>query len=131
MVASRLGKMEVIRDYEPHLPCVSAYGRELNQVWTNIIDNAVDAMEVNHKGNLEIASKHDTRFVKVYIKDDGPGIPKDIQQNIFAPFFTTKEMGKGTGLGLDVVSRIMIQHNGAVKVESEPAATEFEICLPI
>jgi nitrogen-specific signal transduction histidine kinase len=69
--------------------------------------------------------------VKVYIKDDGPGIPKDIQQNIFAPFFTTKEMGKGSGLGLDVVSRIMIQHNGSVKVNSEPGATEFEVCLPI
>jgi len=69
--------------------------------------------------------------VKVYIKDDGPGIPKDIQQNIFAPFFTTKEMGKGTGLGLDVVTRIMHQHNGSVKVKSEPGATEFEICIPI
>jgi signal transduction histidine kinase len=99
-------------------------------VWTNIIDNAIDAMEVNGKGNLEIRSAHDARFVKVYIKDDGPGIPDDIQQKIFDPFFTTKEIGKGSGLGLDVVNRIMIQHNGDVKVKSVPGATEFEICFP-
>jgi len=88
-------------------------------------------MEVNGKGNLIISSKHDAKFVKVYIKDDGPGIPKEMQEKIFAPFFTTKEMGKGTGLGLDVVSRIMQQHNGSIKVKSETGITEFEICLPI
>jgi signal transduction histidine kinase len=87
-------------------------------------------METNGKGNLEIRSAHDARFVKVFIKDNGPGIPEDIQQKIFDPFFTTKEMGKGSGLGLDVVNRIMIQHNGDVKVKSEPGATEFEICFP-
>ncbi len=103
---------------------------QMNQVWTNIIDNAVDAMEVNGKGQLTITTSHDDRFLKVTIKDDGPGITESIKQNIFAPFFTTKEMGKGSGLGLDVVSRIMIQHNGEVKVKSEPGATEFEICLP-
>jgi signal transduction histidine kinase len=123
--------INVIDNYDDSTPKVRALPGELNQVWTNIIDNAIDAMEVNGKGNLTIASKYDARFVKVYIKDDGPGIPKDIQHNIFAPFFTTKEMGKGTGLGLDVVSRIMQQHNGSVKVNSEPGNTEFEICLPV
>ena len=127
----RKGNIAIIEHYDDSIPKIKAFPGELNQVWTNLIDNAIDAMEVNGKGNLEITSKHDTRFVKVYIKDDGPGIPKEIQENIFAPFFTTKEMGKGSGLGLDVVSRIMLQHNGSVKVKSEPGATEFEICLPI
>jgi signal transduction histidine kinase len=100
-------------------------------VWTNIIDNAIDAMEINNKGNLTITSKHEGKFVKVYFKDDGPGIAEDVQEKIFMPFFTTKEMGKGSGLGLDVVNRIMQQHNGTVKVKSVPGATEFEVCLPV
>ena len=127
----RKANINVIEHYDDTIPKLKAFPGELNQVWTNIIDNAIDAMEVNGKGNLEITSTHDQRFVKIYIKDDGPGIPEDIKQNIFTPFFTTKEMGKGSGLGLDVVSRIMIQHNGEVKVKSTPGATEFEICLPI
>jgi signal transduction histidine kinase len=127
----RKANINVVEHFDDSIPKIKAFPGELNQVWTNLIDNAIDAMEVNSKGNLEITSKHDTRFVKVYIKDDGPGIPKEMQENIFAPFFTTKEMGKGSGLGLDVVSRIMIQHNGTVKVKSEPGTTEFEICLPI
>jgi signal transduction histidine kinase len=127
----RKGNINVIEYYDDSIPKIRAFPGELNQVWTNIIDNAIDAMEVNGKGNLTITSTHDARFVKVTIKDDGTGIPEDIKQNIFAPFFTTKEMGKGSGLGLDVVSRIMLQHNGEVKVTSEPGATEFEICLPV
>jgi len=127
----RKGNINVIENYDDSIPKINVFPGELNQVWTNIIDNAIDAMEVNGKGNLEITTSHDARFVQIKIKDDGPGIPEDIKQNIFAPFFTTKEMGKGTGLGLDVVSRIMIQHNGEVKVKSEPGATEFEICLPM
>jgi signal transduction histidine kinase len=123
--------INVIESFDDSTPKIKALPGELNQVWTNIIDNAIDAMEVNGKGNLEITSKYDTRFVKVYIKDDGPGISEDIQKKIFDPFFTTKEMGKGSGLGLDVVSRIMIHHNGSVKVKSAPGATEFEICLPV
>jgi signal transduction histidine kinase len=127
----RKGNINVIEHYDDAIPKIRVFPGELNQVWTNIIDNAIDAMEVNGKGNLTITSTHDARFVKVTIKDDGTGIPEDIKQNIFAPFFTTKEMGKGSGLGLDVVSRIMSQHNGEVKVTSEPGATEFEICLPL
>ena len=127
----RKGNINVIENYDDSIPKINVFPGELNQVWTNIIDNAIDAMEVNGKGDLTITTKHDGRFVKITITDNGPGIPEDIKQNIFAPFFTTKEMGKGSGLGLDVVSRIMIQHNGEVKVKSEPGATEFEICLPV
>lgn len=126
----RKGNINVIENYDNSIPQIKIFPGEMNQVWTNIIDNAIDAMEVNGKGNLTITTIHDDRFLKVTIKDDGPGIPEDIKQNIFAPFFTTKEMGKGSGLGLDVVSRIMMQHNGEVKVKSAPGATEFEICLP-
>jgi len=125
------GNINVIENYDNSIPQIKIFPGEMNQVWTNIIDNAIDAMEVNGKGNLTITTSHDDKFLKVTIKDDGPGIPDDIKQNIFAPFFTTKEMGKGSGLGLDVVSRIMLQHNGEVKVKSEPGATEFEICLPM
>jgi signal transduction histidine kinase len=127
----RKGNINVIENYDDSLPPIKVFPGELNQVWTNIIDNAIDAMEVNKKGILTISTHHDDWFVKILIKDDGPGIPDDIKQNIFAPFFTTKEMGKGTGLGLDVVSRIMLQHNGEVKVNSAPGATEFEICIPM
>ncbi len=127
----RKGNINVIEDFDETIPAIKAFPGELNQVWTNIIDNAIDAMEINSKGNLTITSGHDEKFVKVYIKDDGPGIPEDVQQKIFMPFFTTKEMGKGSGLGLDVVNRIMQQHNGTVKVKSAPGATEFEVCLPV
>ena len=127
----RKGNISVVENYDDTMPKINVFPGELNQVWTNIIDNAIDAMEVNGKGTLTITSAHDDRFVKICIKDDGPGIPENIKQNIFAPFFTTKEMGKGSGLGLDVVNRIMLQHNGEIKVTSAPGATEFEICLPI
>jgi len=123
--------VSVIDHFDDTTPNIRALPGELNQVWTNIIDNAIDAMEVNGKGNLTITSKHDERFVKVYIKDDGPGIPEELRERIFAPFFTTKEMGKGSGLGLDLVNRIMLHHNGTVKVQSAPGATEFEVCLPV
>lgn len=127
----RKGNITVEEHYDNALPNFRAFPGELNQVWTNIIDNAIDAMEINGKGKLEISTSHDAKFVRISIKDNGPGIPEDIKEKVFAPFFTTKEMGKGSGLGLDVVSRIMLQHNGDVKVKSEPGATEFEICLPI
>jgi signal transduction histidine kinase len=127
----RKGNISVIEQYDDTIPKIKAFPGALNQVWTNIIDNAIDAMEVNGRGTLTITSHHDDRFLKVEIKDDGQGIPDDIKENIFAPFFTTKEMGKGSGLGLDVVSRIMTQHNGEVAVHSKPGSTEFEICLPV
>jgi len=126
----RKGNITVIENYDTTTPAIKIFPGEMNQVWANIIDNAIDAMEPNGKGTLTITTSYDDRFLKVSIKDDGTGIPDDIKQNIFAPFFTTKEMGKGSGLGLDVVSRIMLQHNGEIKVNSQPGNTVFEICLP-
>ncbi|MEO5909744.1 MAG: ATP-binding protein [Pelobium sp.] len=118
-------------DFDETLPPVNAFLGELNQVWTNLIDNATDAMEGVHQPKLIIKTKKDREFVNVSIIDNGPGIPEENQSKIFDPFYTTKEMGKGTGLGLDVVNRIVKQHHGTVKVSSEPGKTEFLVCFPI
>lgn len=126
------GSIVLMEEFDETLPPVKAFIGELNQVWTNLIDNALDAMETNGKGTLTIKTNKDGKFVQVSIIDDGPGIPADIQSRIFEPFFTTKEMGKGTGLGLEVVQRIVQQqHNGSIKVKSEPGHTEFTVCFPI
>jgi len=127
----RKGNIQIQEDFDLKLPLVKALAGELNQVWTNIIDNAIDAMEVNGSGILTIRTQLDREFVCVYIKDNGPGIPEEMQSNIFDPFFTTKDMGKGTGLGLDVVTRIIRQHNGTVKMTSVPGNTEFTVCFPL
>ncbi len=133
MLAYRLkkGNIELIEDYDTSLPKVMALVGELNQVWTNLIDNAFDAMEAVGRGKLTIRTTRDHEFAKISIIDNGPGIPEEIQSRIFDPFYTTKDIGKGTGMGLDVVSRIMKQHNGTVNVKSEPGRTEFIVCLPI
>ncbi|MVM40605.1 cyclic nucleotide-binding domain-containing protein [Spirosoma sp. HMF3257] len=116
------------------LPDVCGWPGELNQVWTNLIDNAVDALPDG--GKLEISSQVDRRseeqmaFVLTKVIDNGGGIPQDIQDKIFEPFFTTKEIGKGTGLGLDIVQGVVKHHNGSIKVQSEPGRTEFSVCLP-
>jgi signal transduction histidine kinase len=125
------GNITVTEQFDETLPKVKAMAGELNQVWTNLIDNAVDAMEVNKKGQLIIRTERDREFVQVTIIDDGPGIPDNIKSQIFDPFFTTKEIGKGTGLGLDVVARIVQQHRGSVKVNSRPGCTEFIVCFLI
>jgi signal transduction histidine kinase len=125
------GNITMVKQFDETLPPVKALIGELNQVWTNLIDNALDAMEVNGKGTLTIRTERDKEFVRVYIGDDGPGIPEEIKSRIFDPFFTTKEMGKGTGMGLEVVQRIIRQHNGSIKVTSEPGKTEFIVCFPI
>ncbi len=125
------GNIKLVENFDLNLPQVKAMAGELNQVWTNVIDNAIDAMEVNAGGTLEIETRQDRQFVQITIKDNGPGIPEEMQSQIFDPFFTTKDMGKGTGLGLDVVTRIIRQHNGTVKVHSVPGNTEFVICFPI
>lgn len=127
----RKGNIKVVEDYDLTLPRVTAMIGELNQVWTNLIDNALDAMEVNKEGILTIKTARDKEFVRVLIIDNGPGVPDDIKSSIFDPFFTTKEIGKGTGLGLDVVSRIVLQHRGSIKVKSQPGYTQFEVCFPI
>lgn len=120
----------VRRKYDCTLPKICAYGSELNQVWTNLIDNAIDAM--NEKGTLDIVTCRDGNFVRVEIIDSGAGIPPEIQSRIFEPFFTTKEMGKGSGLGLDAVQRsVENRHQGRVTVSSRPGRTCFVVCLPI
>ena len=124
--------IDVVEEFDPHLPKIMALVGELNQVWTNLIDNAVDAMEEKGKGKLTIRTELDRPFARISIIDNGPGIPEDIRTSIFDPFFTTKGIGKGTGLGLDMVCRIVQQqHHGTVKVESIPGRTEFIVCLPI
>lgn len=123
--------VEVIHDFAPDLPLAKAMAGELNQVWTNIIDNAIDAMAVNGKGILTINTKKERNNVVVTITDNGPGIPEEISSMIFDPFFTTKDIGEGTGLGLDVVMRIIEQHHGSVKLKSEPGKTSFFVCIPI
>ncbi len=118
----------------PDLPTLKGWPGELNQVWTNLIDNAVDAMPDG--GKIEIKSELDQRsdgsaFVYTRVIDNGEGIPEKIRSKIFEPFFTTKAMGAGTGLGLDIVQGIVKHHRGSIKVESEPGRTEFIVCLPV
>jgi len=119
----------VKRDYDPDLPRVMAYGSELNQVWTNLIDNAVDAM--GNSGRLLVRAARENEYVLVEIVDNGPGIPPEVQSRIFEPFFTTKGVGEGTGLGLDVVHRIVQKMRGLVTVKSVPGDTRFQVRIPI
>jgi signal transduction histidine kinase/predicted CoA-binding protein len=121
--------VEVKRDYDEEIPPIQAYGSELNQVWTNIIDNAIDAM--NGKGEIKITTRHEGDWVIVDLEDNGPGIPEEIQEEIFSPFFTTKAVGKGTGLGLNISYKIIEKHAGEVKVFSKPGKTRFQVSLPI
>jgi signal transduction histidine kinase len=119
----------VERDYQPVPLLVNSFGSELNQVWTNIIDNAIDAMK--GKGELRIRIYRDDDCVVVEIADSGPGIPSDIQPHIFEPFFTTKKVGEGTGLGLDTALRIVKKHRGTIEVSSKPGDTRFQVWLPL
>jgi signal transduction histidine kinase len=119
----------VIRQYDPTPPKVSAYGSELNQVWTNLIENAVQAM--GGKGQLRVCTDREADRVLVEIGDNGPGIPDAIKDRIFEPFFTTKEMGIGTGMGLDIVRRIVWKHGGDIRFESRPGDTRFQVRLPL
>ena len=124
------GGVEVVRDYDSALPRVLADGSELNQVWTNLIDNAIDAM--SGQGQLLIRTRSDEHAVLVEIVDQGPGIPSDLARRIFDPFFTTKEVGKGTGLGLDIVRRIVVdRYHGDVTFTSVPGETHFLVRLPL
>jgi signal transduction histidine kinase len=119
----------VQRDYQPVPFLVNSFGSELNQVWTNIIDNAIDAM--HGQGELRIRTLRDGDCVLVEIGDNGPGIPDEVEPHIFEPFFTTKGVGEGTGLGLDTVQRIVKKHRGNIQVTSEPGDTRFQVWLPL
>ena len=124
------GSVTVERDYGEDLPKVCAHGSELNQVWTNLLDNAIDA--VDGDGRIEVRTARENGRVLVEISDTGPGIPEDVRGKIFEPFFTTKDVGKGTGLGLDIVRRIIIgKHKGDVRLDTGPDGTTFRIRLPI
>jgi signal transduction histidine kinase len=131
MLRSKLrGGVIVHREYAPDLPPIEAYGSELNQVWTNIIDNAVDAMQ--GRGEITLRTRHDAEWVIVEIEDNGPGIPEAVQPRIFDPFVTTKAPGHGTGLGLNISHNIIVQkHQGSITVDSRPGRTRFEIRLPL
>jgi len=119
----------VKREYEKVPLLVNSFGSELNQVWTNIIDNAIDAM--GGKGELRIRTRRDDTCVVVEIGDNGPGISPEIKGHIFEPFFTTKGVGEGTGLGLDTVQRIVRKHRGTIQVTSKPGDTCFQVFLPL
>jgi signal transduction histidine kinase len=119
----------VTRDYAESLPLIKAYGSELNQVWTNLIVNAVDAM--SEGGKLRVRTKREPTDILVEIRDNGVGIPASARSRIFEPFFTTKTVGEGTGLGLDTVARIVRKHRGNVRFESKPGDTCFQVRLPL
>jgi len=122
--------VRVVKEYDESMPAVPAYAAELNQVWTNIIDNALQAMDGT--GTLTLSTHADAEFVIVRISDTGPGIPADVIDRIFEPFFTTKPVGQGTGLGLDIAFRIVVnKHRGYLKAVSEPGNTTFVVRLPL
>jgi signal transduction histidine kinase len=121
--------VEVQRDYQRVPFLVNSFGSELNQVWTNLIDNAIDAMGA--KGVLRVRTHREDNCVVVEIGDNGPGISPEVESHIFEPFFTTKGVGEGTGLGLDTVQRIVKKHRGNIQVTSKPGDTRFQVWLPL
>ncbi len=122
--------IEVVRDYDRTLPELTVRGSELNQVWTNLLDNAIDAL--GERGTITITTRHDGSCAVVEISDDGPGIPEDLAGRIFDPFFTTKDVGKGTGLGLATARRIVVdRHDGSLTLDASPGRTTFRVQLPL
>jgi signal transduction histidine kinase len=135
MLQSRIRNVEVIREYAADLPSISAYGSELNQVWTALIENALEAIaereDATKPGQLRIAARQEGEMLLVEIWDSGPGIRAELQDRIFEPFFTTKPPGQGLGLGLDNAMRIVRKHRGHMDVRSEPGDTCFHVRLPL
>ncbi|WP_370181583.1 ATP-binding protein [Rhodococcus wratislaviensis] len=131
MLGRKIGdSVTVVKEYDPTLPQIPAYAAELNQVWTNLIDNAVAAMD--GRGTLTVRTRRDGEMALIEIGDTGPGVPEEIRSRIFEPFFTTKPVGEGTGLGLDISWRIVVKkHRGDLRVESEPGDTRFQVRIPI
>jgi signal transduction histidine kinase len=125
-------KINVKKEYAADLPEIMGHGSELNQVWTNILDNAIDVIQDQEDAEIVIRTRTESEWVVVEIEDNGPGIPEDVKSNIFDAFFTTKGPGKGTGLGLNISYSIVVQkHRGDIKVRSKPGQTIFEVWLPI
>ena len=130
ILRSKLNDVTVRRQYASDLPRIQARGSELNQVWTNLVDNAIDATEGG--GTVTLRTRSDDRWVIVEVEDDGPGIPEEALPNLFDPFFTTKAPGKGTGLGLNISHNIIVQkHQGQIDVNSQPGRTRFEVRIPL
>ena len=124
------GGLEVVRDFGPEVPEIEAYAGELNQVWTNLIDNAVDAMD--GRGTLRVTTRPEGDWVVVEIGDSGPGIPEGVAARAFEPFYTTKDVGKGTGLGLDIARRIVVErHGGTIDIDSSPGDTTLRVRIPV
>jgi signal transduction histidine kinase len=122
--------ISIVRDYDRDLPRLTVRGSELNQVWTNLLDNAIGAL--GERGTITIATRVDGSCVEVDITDDGPGIPPAIGDRVFDSFFTTKDVGQGTGLGLATARRIVVdRHDGSLTFESEPGRTTFRVRLPL
>ena len=126
---ARAKSITVAVTIEPDLPCVRGFVGELNQVWGNLIDNALDA--VPDDGRVDVTANRERGRVVVRVVDNGPGIPSEIRARIFDPFFTTKPVGRGTGLGLDIVRRLVIHNDAEMEVESRPGRTEFRVSLPL
>jgi len=130
LLTHKMSDIKVIREYDRNLPHIQVQGSEFNQVWMNLMDNALTAM--GEQGILTIHTFKEENFIVVTIMDNGPGIPKEIQSRIFEPFFTTKDVGKGTGLSLDVCQRIITkQYNGEIGFESQAGETIFKVCIPL
>lgn len=130
MLGPKLHGITIERTYDTELPAVEVFAAELNQVWTNLLENAVDAM--GEGGTLCISTTLEGDDVVVRVVDDGCGIPADAAARVFEPFFTTKDVGKGTGLGLDISRRIVVdRHGGDIAVDSAPGSTTFTVRLPL
>ena len=130
MLGEKLGDgVTVIRDYGPGVPQIEAHPAELNQVWTNIIENAIDAMDAN--GTLRISTRASAGHVIIEIADTGPGMPAEVQARAFEAFYTTKDVGQGAGLGLDISRRIIVErHHGQIAIDSWPGGTILRVELP-
>jgi signal transduction histidine kinase len=135
ILSYELEHVEVIRDYDKNLPAITGYGSELNEVWTSLIENALDAMQTLDKSShkrLQLTTKQEPDRVFIEIVDTGPGIPPEQQKRIFDPFFTTKAVGEGSGLGLSLVYRTVVErHQGDIQVSSKPGETRFSVRLPV
>jgi signal transduction histidine kinase len=131
MLAYKLGEVSVERDFAADVPMIEAIPGELNQVWTNLIDNAIDAMD--GVGTLRLSTRlDDLGHVAIEIADTGPGMGADVQARAFEPFYTTKDVGKGTGLGLDISRRVIVdRHSGDIAIDSEPGRTVMRVTLPL
>src|SRR5262249_4295352 len=126
---ARAKSATVVIDAEPGLPNVRGFAGELNQIFANLIDNALDA--IPESGRVEVRANREREQVVVRVVDNGSGIPDEIRERIFDPFFTTKPVGQGTGLGLDIVSRLVLRHRGEIEVDCRPGRTQFSVTLPI